>query len=210
VTVVGEPELQERQELVSAPYAFTASTAIRAKHGVPPGTIAAWGGTAIPEGWVACDGAAYSTTAEDGKYQALFDAIQHTWGGAGEDFNVPNFGGRALMGDTSSAPGQNTNTDSSSAGVTPKTLGHLLGEETHRLTEAEMAAHTHSFSDKHYTGTQSRTGGDATARDNQLNGATKSMTNAGGIDTNNDITPDAAAPHNNMQPSTAVTFIIKY
>lgn len=64
---------------------------------MPAGIIAPYAGSSVPTGWLACDGSAVSRTT----YSALFTAISTTWG-AGDGsttFNVPNFGGKSLIGD---------------------------------------------------------------------------------------------------------------
>ena len=192
VTVAGEGgERAERQRLVSAPYALTADTAFTALHGVPAGTISVWAGNGAdpPEGWLLCDGATLDGTAqfESGRYAALYSVIGTTWGGTGESsFNVPNFGGRALMG----------NSDSTHI------VGDLLGEETHRLEESEIPDHRHDYTDSHSTGT-----------DNWDPFVTLAPPIYRATTTTEEREMDATggdAPHNNMQPSRVMTFIIKY
>lgn len=63
---------------------------------VSPGTIVPFGGTVAPNGWLLCDGAAYSRNG----YGALF-AVVGTSFGAGDGsttFNVPDLRGRVLFG----------------------------------------------------------------------------------------------------------------
>lgn len=213
ITVAGQNERTERQQFTAAPYALTANTAITAIHGVPPGTIAVWPGEEMPVGWVACDGTSY---ARSGDFAALFAVIGVTWGDGdtpGETFAVPNFGGRALVGATGSSGGQNDNSPGVTpleAGLTDHHLGDLLGEETHRLTEAEMASHTHTYVDRHWTGSESSDWGAGHAMSNVYVDTARLTGYTGGVDTNSDGVPDAAAEHENMQPSLVMHFIIKY
>lgn len=60
------------------------------------GDIKAVASATVPDGWLACDGAAVSRTT----YQELFDAIGVAWGvGDGSTtFNVPNLKGKAVFG----------------------------------------------------------------------------------------------------------------
>jgi microcystin-dependent protein len=69
--------------------------------GAPAGIIMAFGGTAAPTGFLACNGAAVSRTI----YAALFAAIGTTWGsGDGVNtFNVPDLRGAFLRGSGTSA-----------------------------------------------------------------------------------------------------------
>lgn len=213
VTVQSEVERQARQQVVSAPYAFTANTAMTAAHGVPTGTVAAWAGSTVPIGWLRCDGTSYPRT---GAYAALFAAIGTAWGDGddpGNTFNVPNFGGRALMGETGTGGGQDANSSGmvpATAGLTSHTLGDLLGEETHVLTLAEMASHTHPYNDYHFSGHDTTGDTGSHVMDYYLEQEQQQTSTVGGVDTDLDGNPDAAAPHNTMQPSTVVPFIIKY
>jgi len=60
----------------------------------PAGLILPYGADTAPEGALLCNGAAYSTTAEN----RLFVAIGYRWGGSGSAFNVPDFRERLLVG----------------------------------------------------------------------------------------------------------------
>lgn len=97
---------------------------------IPAGTMVLFGGTSAPSGWLLCDGSAYSRTT----YAALFAAIGTTWGvgDGGTTFNVPDLRGRAPIG-----AGQGS-------GLTNRTLGSKLGEESHALTLAENGTHAHT------------------------------------------------------------------
>jgi microcystin-dependent protein len=88
---------------------------------VPTGTISAYAGTSAPPNYLLCDGASYSTT---GTYASLFAVIGYAYGGAAGSFNVPNLGGRVIVGRT---------------GVAPFTMGATGG-----VADAIIAAHTHT------------------------------------------------------------------
>ena len=201
----------------SAPYALTANTALTAVHGVPPGTIAVWGGnetSPLPTGWLPCDGESYLSAPDPNSpdvpaYPRLFAAIGTTWNMAGDPegrFRVPNFGGRVLTGEnTADAPGINDNNAPeapSTARLTNHSVGDLLGEENHALTEGEMAAHTHTYTDWYVNGI--------------------SLVMYWGFGNDPVLGPDpfpydketeaagSGVPHNNIQESVVVRFIIKY
>lgn len=75
---------------------------------VPPGTIIAFAGQEIPEGFLLCNGAAVSRST----YAGLFSAIGTTYGtGDGvSTFNLPSTDGRVLQGTgSSSSVGQTLN-----------------------------------------------------------------------------------------------------
>ncbi len=52
----------------------------------PIGTIAKYGGTTVPDGWLLCNGQALSKT----EYADLFNAIGTNYGGSGSTFNLPS------------------------------------------------------------------------------------------------------------------------
>ena len=87
---------------------------------VPVGTIMAFAGVNIPDGWLVCDGTSYRKA----DYPALAAVLGAT--GSGREFEVPDLRGRFLMGVSEAHP--------------PASQG---GEETHTLTEEEMPSHSH-------------------------------------------------------------------
>lgn len=94
----------------------------------PPGVIMAFSSNNIPNGYLLCDGSAYSRTT----YKNLFDIIGTTYGiGDGVlTFNVPNLCNRIIM----------TKGDE----FTP--LGATGGNTTKKLSIDEMPSHTHDGS----------------------------------------------------------------
>lgn len=94
------------------------------------GEIRSFGFTALPTGWLACDGSAINRTT----YADLFAAIGTAYGvGNGSTtFNLPNAPGRVPVG-----VGAGT-------GLTARSLGQSFGEETHLQTNSELARHNHA------------------------------------------------------------------
>jgi len=86
--------------------------------------------TADHDGWLLCDGRLVSRTT----YAGLFAQIGTTYGvGDGStNFNIPDTQGRALGG---TGPG---------SGLTARNQGDKVGVETHILTTAQLASHTHT------------------------------------------------------------------
>ena len=148
---------------------------------IPVATIIMYGGTSAPTGWLLCDG--QSTTG----YAALAAVV-----GA----NVPDLRGRAPIG-----YGQG-------AGLTNRsTIGATTGTETHALTQSEMPRHNHGINPSQIYGTGSGgTGAYAPSGNNPQGSVTTFFTGGDGTDE----ASENALPHNNMQPSTVVNFIIKY
>jgi microcystin-dependent protein len=103
----------------------------------------------------------------------------------------------------------------SGSGLTARTLGQILGEETHLLTVAEIPAHSHAntLSDPGHSHTynnaatnaiESSTGGSNTAT------TTSATTNPNttGISINN-VNAGGGGSHNNMQPTSFLNAMVK-
>jgi microcystin-dependent protein len=175
---------------------------------LPKGAINIWSTASAPDGWLLCDGSSLLRAS----YAALFAVIGTTYGSVdGTHFNLPNLKGRVVVGLNASE----TEFDG---------LGELGGEKTHQLTEAELAAHTHSNNQHNHGGA---TGG------TQLNPSQTGQTSGGSarrIDTQNltgtiadtshqhSITAESITinnagsntAHNNLQPYMALNYIIKF
>jgi len=67
--------------------------------GVPIGTIVAFGGQAVPDGWLLCNGYEINVAASP-EYKPLFDVIGTAWGGNSslQTFRIPDLRGRFLRG----------------------------------------------------------------------------------------------------------------
>jgi microcystin-dependent protein len=107
-------------------------------------------------------------------------------------FNLPDFRGRTPIG-----AGQGT-------GLTNRTTGSKGGTETHALTEAELAPHTHLDSNDVGGGAAIVGGGSATAA---AGGDFFVVT--GPVGNLNIGSAGSGAAHPNMQPWLAVNFIVR-
>lgn len=157
---------------------------------VPTGGVVMYGGAAAPTGWLLCYGQAISRTT----YADLFTAIGTSYGvGDGSTtFNVPDLRGRVPAGKDNmggSAAGRLTSTTMTPDGVT---LGATGGAQTHQLTTAELASHSHSGS---FTTASTGSGGGS------------GVTTITGSANTGSAGSDQA--HNNVQPSQIFNFIIK-
>lgn len=135
--------------------------------------------TTIPTGWLECDGSSQLIAT----FPALSALIRTYFGGVdGTHFYLPDMRRSVPMGAGGTVP--------PGAIVSANTVGSKGGEEFHQLTISELAAHHHSVA------IQSGSSG---------NMAGGNVFNTGGTtgDTGND------SPHNNVQPSLVLTYIIK-
>ena len=103
-----------------------------------PGTITAFIGTTIPNGWVECDGSPLSKT----EYSVLYSVIGDTYGVDTYNFYLPDFRGRVLM-----TAGSGLDNNGNQGGSTTYSVGSKGGEYYHHLTENEMPNHTHGYTD---------------------------------------------------------------
>lgn len=94
--------------------------------GVPIGTILPFAGSQAPEGWIVADGAELSIA----DYPELFDIIGTTYGGSGNNFNLPNLVGRFPMG-----------LDNEAGSV----VGQTGGAASATLEAENIPAHTHTL-----------------------------------------------------------------
>lgn len=179
-------------------------TALVSAAGTPVGVIVEYGGSSAPSGWLLADGSAVSRTT----YAALF-AVYGTTYGSGDGtttFNLPDKRGRIGVGkDNMGGTSANRIT-----GSWADSLGGNSGAETHTLVANEIPAHTHDEK----AGTNPAAGvtdvyeynAGGTAGRNVLFGQS-------GLNSTNKLVTSSVGggqAHNNIQPSIALNFIIKY
>jgi microcystin-dependent protein len=179
VTSAIQTQLNAKAPLASPTFTGTVTLPDLGSGLAPVGSILMYGGTTAPTGWLLCNG--QSTTG----YTALAAIVGAT---------VPDLRGRAPIG-----VGTGT-------GLTARALGDTTGAETHALTQSQMPRHNHGINPAAIVGTgTSGTGAySPTGNDNQQS-VTTFFTGGDGTDE----AAENALPHNNMQPSLAVNFIIK-
>ncbi|MCL2335250.1 MAG: phage tail protein [Endomicrobia bacterium] len=93
---VNGKEMKPREKFMAQPYALYSKTA---GNGVPAGTIIAYAGTSVPDGYFPCDG----TTRNSLQFPELFQAIGTTYGGDITNFALPNLAGMFLRGEGGNA-----------------------------------------------------------------------------------------------------------
>jgi microcystin-dependent protein len=163
---------------------------------VVPGTITIDAGTSAPDGWLLCYGQAVSRTT----YSAIFARLSTTYGDGDESttFNLPDLRGRVVAGLDDMGGTSADRLTNQSGGVDGDTLGEVGGADTHTLTEAEMPEHRHDVS------LTDATGGAASPPTALL-----SATGAAPADSAFMSLTGSSDPHNNVQPTIVLNFIIK-
>jgi prepilin-type N-terminal cleavage/methylation domain-containing protein len=156
---------------------------------VPVGSIMPWASASIPEGFLLCNGQMVNVSS----YPALFSLLGTTYGGDGiNTFGIPDTRGRTIVGqDNMGGIAANRIASWPQAGV----LGGAFGEERHRLTVTEMPKHHHGYMATPWTGS---------AYDGHSSPLMTQQVQSQTDDTGGD------QPHNIVQPSIALIYIIKY
>jgi microcystin-dependent protein len=161
---------------------------------IPIGVIMDFAGTSPPGGWLLCFGQLVNRTT----YSDLFDVIGTTYsaGDGVTTFGIPDLRGRVAAGKDNMG-GTAANRLQTAWGVDGATLGAGGGTQSHQLTVAQLAAHSHP----------------------PLSGQTAFLTNgAGGAgftisgtwgSTNPTGTTGGDQAHPNVQPTVVVNKIIR-
>ena len=160
------------------------------------GEIRLFGGNFAPRGYAFCDGQLLQIS----QNTALFSLLGTTYGGDGRTtFALPDLRGRTPIG-----PRQGP-------GLTNRTLGQRLGQETATLTQSQMASHNHPMIATTDFSTSMMPGNNLPSRPPGLlgtriyaNGPPNTMMNTAAIDG----TTGGNGSHNNMQPFLGLNYII--
>lgn len=164
---------------------------------LPSGTVLPFAGTSAPSGYLLCFGQAISRST----YSSLFTAIGTTYGsGDGSStFNVPDLRGRAIAGQDDMGGSSADRLTNQSGGVNGDTLGASGGVETHTLTTAQLAAHTHT------SNVTVRSGNASTDQPQSgivsIIGGSANLTGTSGSTGSGDA-------HNNVQPTLILNYMI--
>lgn len=157
------------------------------------GSILAFAGATAPDGWLICDGSSVLRSA----YPDLFAVCGTTFGSVdGTHFSLPDLRGRVAVG------------SGTGSGLTPRSIGDTFGEETHTLTVAEIATHSHTDAGhSHAEGIALPSialGPPAVPIPSAVPGVGATAVGFAAIGNSG-----SSSPHNNLPPSLALNFIIK-
>lgn len=175
------------------------ASALVSGEALPTGAIMDYAGTSAPTGWLLCYGQSLLRT----DYAALFSAIGTTYGAAdGTHFSLPDIRGRVVAGKDDMGGSSANRLTNQSGGLDGDTLGGTGGAETHVLTIAQLAAHTHTLSS--VTGTNANHASSITSGSSNNSGVVNNQANGTTSSTGSDTA------HNNVQPTIILNKIIKY
>lgn len=186
-----------------------------------PGMVIAYAGTVAPDGWVICDGRLLDPA--NPTHLRLMTVIQDTYNlpqDAEGSSRLPDLRGRVVIG-----AGKGYGQDTQGHELTEREVGERLGAEKHQLTMDEMpkhnhgqetgpaGAHQHDVINNHGSivwgddGGNSRTIIDAGKNASRSGGNVR--TNRAGNHTHSISAEGGDQPHNIMQPSLVMNYIIK-
>ena len=176
---------------------------------VPVAALSAYAGATAPTGWLFCFGQAVSQTTYADLYAVIAGTYDSTSAGTG-NFRIPDLRGRGIHGldniggsDAGRLSWQNTRGTVGTSSILTDT-----GTETHTLTEAQLAAHSHSF------GTQvAYNNSGFSGQAFQFGGGHWGVTQANNANTAGSLSgtqnAGSTTAHNNMPPTILLNYIIK-
>ena len=199
----------------------TLSFASQDAFSMPAGMLFPYAGASAPTGYLLCHGQAVSRST----YASLFTAIGTTYGaGDGSStFNLPDLRGRVIAGQDDMGGASANRLTNQTGGLDGDTLGATGGSETHTLTEAQLASHTHSVNSVTIGTLAPNQTGQNAVNSGGILGTSLNITN-GGLSTStnsfiNNVGTTAhtaslantgsGSAHNNVQPTIILNYVIK-
>ena len=130
---IDDRPMTPREKIMSQPYSQHSKTA---DNGVPAGTVIAFAGENLPNGYLPCDG----REVDQSDYPDLFAAIGSLYGtSTGGKFKLPNFQGMFLRGSGSqtinvSSKGSDPNQNKTDITITANPIGIVQGDTIRKIT----------------------------------------------------------------------------
>lgn len=157
-----------------------------------PGIVDEFAGTMAPVGTIF----AYGQSVLRADYPELFAVIGTTYGAVdGTHFNIPDLRGRVVAGKDDMGGASANRLTNQSGGVDGDVLGGAGGAETHTLTTAQQASHTHGLNKA------ATAGGDGSG----MAYSSTSLNNTTGVNSSG-----GGGAHNNVQPTFILNKVIYY
>lgn len=161
------------------------------------GAVVLFAGNFAPRGWAFCQGQILSIA----QNTALFSILGTTYGGNGQTtFALPDLRGRVPM-----SQGQGP-------GLSANSLGEQIGTETVTLIATQMPAHTHAVTINNAVGNNPSASGNYLAQadygGDPINVYSNALTTPGVMAANSVGIAGGSQPHNNMQPTLCMNYII--
>ena len=178
-----------------------------AKAEPPTGMLAPFAGSLAPDGWALCYGQAVDRV---GTYAALFAVIGTTYNTGGElatQFRLPDMRGNIPLGlDNMGGTPRNRITATQA-----DSLGGEAGTETHALTSAQLAAHTHTIAHTHnsYYYRAGGTGASSYSTNMPHQSSYSVSTPTSASSASDSGSTGSGTAHPNTQPYMALNYIIK-
>ena len=174
---------------------------------MPTGAVVPFGGSSAPTGFLLCAGQAVSRST----YSSLFGIISTTYGvGDGSStFNLPDLRGRVVAGQDDMGGSSANRLTGQTGGVNGDTLAGTGGTETHTLSTAELATHSHAAAMEENADSESgitRVGLGRSLQDRDDNYRTSVSDGGGDLLIAN---TGSGSAHNNVQPTIILNYIIK-
>jgi microcystin-dependent protein len=196
-----------------------ASTGISGFGATPIGGLMPYAGLTAPSGWILCYGQDISRTT----YAALFAIVSTTYGtGDGSTtFGLPDLRGRVIAGQDDMGGSSANRLTGVTGSLNGDTLGAAGGTETHTLTTAQLASHTHTGTTGNESTTETHSYLQTIANTTNTTGAgvgvdvvsslttTGATTGSQSANHTHDFTT-AAAGSGSAHPSVQPTFILNY
>jgi len=168
------------------------------------GMIVPFAGSTAPTGWLMCYGQDVSRTV----YADLFTAISTSYG-AGDgfaSFTLPDLRGRVIAGQDNMGGVSANRLTGQTGGLNGDNIGATGGAETHTLTEAQLASHSHTgvvqqredFNPTTGSTTQTPLGFGDTRGGARASASPLTINNTG-----------SGQAHNNVQPTIILNYMIK-